>query len=139
MNRIFISHPLAKTKVPCFCFQSVINFNKMRIIALYIMSKNGISEENLNKLVTHAQLEPSDKQALLNLANLGLNVVVEVSQIVASFGWRRFRTIFSRTNTLERFRPSMYYGWSHIRYIFVRVLNILIKIYEVQHAASVLT
>lgn len=50
----------------------------MRIIALYIMSKNGISEENLNKLVTHAQLEPSDKQTLLNLANLGLNVVVDV-------------------------------------------------------------
>ena len=58
--------------------QAVINFNKMRIIALYIMSKNGISEENLNKLVTHAQLEPSDKQTLLNLANLGLNVVVDV-------------------------------------------------------------
>lgn len=55
------------------------NYNKMRIIALYIMSKNGISEENLNKLVTHAQLEPADKQTLLNLANLGFNVVVDVS------------------------------------------------------------
>lgn len=43
------------------------------------MSKNGISEENLNKLVTHAQLEPTDKQTLMNLANLGLNVVVDVS------------------------------------------------------------
>ena len=54
------------------------NYNKMRIIALYIMSKNGISEENLNKLVTHAQLDPADKQTLLNLNNLGLNVVVDV-------------------------------------------------------------
>ena len=62
-------------------FQAVKNYDKMRIIALYIMSKNGISEENLNKLVTHAQLEPSDKQALLNLANLGLNVVMDVSFI----------------------------------------------------------
>lgn len=58
--------------------QAVSNYNKMRIIALYIMSKNGISEENLNKLVTHAQLDPADKQTLLNLANLGLNVVVDV-------------------------------------------------------------
>ncbi|XP_075987683.1 syntaxin-binding protein Rop isoform X1 [Anticarsia gemmatalis] len=57
--------------------QTVVSFNKMRIIALYIMSKNGISEENLNKLVTHAQLEPSDKQTLLNLANLGLNVIID--------------------------------------------------------------
>lgn len=60
-------------------FQAVESNNKMRIIALYIMSKNGISEENLNKLVSHAQLEASDKQTLLNLANLGLNVVVDVS------------------------------------------------------------
>ncbi|XP_075987699.1 syntaxin-binding protein Rop isoform X3 [Anticarsia gemmatalis] len=63
--------------VPVLLDTTVVSFNKMRIIALYIMSKNGISEENLNKLVTHAQLEPSDKQTLLNLANLGLNVIID--------------------------------------------------------------
>ncbi|KOB72786.1 Uncharacterized protein OBRU01_11908 [Operophtera brumata] len=61
----------------CKVEQNVVNFNKMRIIALYIMSKNGISEENLNKLVQHAQLEPSDKQTLLNISNLGLNVCID--------------------------------------------------------------
>lgn len=73
--------PEYQLKLFSFRFQNVVNFNKMRIIALYIMSKNGISEENLNKLVTHAQLEPSDKQTLLNLSNLGLNVCIDVSNI----------------------------------------------------------
>lgn len=51
----------------------------MRIIALYVMSKNGISEENLNKLVTHAEILPQEKQTVANLAHLGINVVVDVS------------------------------------------------------------
>lgn len=50
----------------------------MRIIALYVMSKNGISEENLNKLVTHAEILPQEKQTVVNLAHLGINVVVDV-------------------------------------------------------------
>lgn len=50
----------------------------MRIIALYVMSKNGISEENLNKLVTHAEILPQEKQTVINLCHLGINVVVDV-------------------------------------------------------------
>ncbi|KAL0850415.1 hypothetical protein ABMA28_012227 [Loxostege sticticalis] len=90
--------------VPVLLDQSVINFNKMRIIALYIMSKNGISEENLNKLVTHAQLEPSDKQALLNLANLGLNVVVEGNR-KKQYQVPRKERITEQTYQMSRWTP----------------------------------
>ncbi|CAG5041898.1 unnamed protein product [Parnassius apollo] len=90
--------------VPVLLDQTVTNYNKMRIIALYIMSKNGISEENLNKLVTHAQLEPSDKQALLNLANLGLNVVIDGNR-KKQYQVPRKERITEQTYQMSRWTP----------------------------------
>lgn len=55
-------------------------YDKMRIIALYAMTKNGITEENLSKLATHAQIK--DKQTIANLQLLGVNVLNEVIKLV---------------------------------------------------------
>lgn len=63
--------------VPVMLDQAVSVSDKMRVIGLYILSKNGISDETLAKLVQHAQLSPQDKQTIMNMANLGLNVVVD--------------------------------------------------------------
>lgn len=43
------------------------------------MIKNGISEENLTKLFTHAQLTPKDQDMVRNLSFLGINVIADVS------------------------------------------------------------
>lgn len=50
------------------------DFEKLRIIMLYIISKNGIPEDSLTKLLSHANLEPDLKQIVINLSFLGPNV-----------------------------------------------------------------
>lgn len=59
--------------------QNVSNYDKVRIIALYVMIKNGIPEENLIKLFTHAQIGPKEQDMIRNLNCLGVNVVNDVS------------------------------------------------------------
>lgn len=43
------------------------------------MTKNGISDENLNKLFTHAQINLRDQDMVRNLSYLGINVLTDVS------------------------------------------------------------
>lgn len=59
--------------------QSISNYDKIRIIALYCMIKNGISEENLRKLFTHAQIGEKEQDMVRNLSFLGANTIADVS------------------------------------------------------------
>lgn len=72
-----------KNITPILLDQTVHHLDKLRIIALYVISKNGISDENLNRLVNHAQVSPDDKQTIVNMANLSINIVVDVSTFIS--------------------------------------------------------
>ncbi|ETN62750.1 syntaxin binding protein-1,2,3 [Anopheles darlingi] len=62
---------------PILLDQSVSNYDKVRIMALYVMIKNGISEENLTKLLKHSQIDQKEREMIHNLTHLGINVLTD--------------------------------------------------------------
>jgi syntaxin-binding protein 1 len=52
------------------------DYEKLRVIILYVISKNGVPEDSLTKLLTHANIDATLKQIVLNMSLLGPNVVV---------------------------------------------------------------
>lgn len=48
---------------------------KLRVIVLYILCKNGINEENLDKLLSHAMIPPEKREVILKLQLLNLQII----------------------------------------------------------------
>lgn len=66
-----------KLMVPLIIDPAVKLEDRLRLILLYIISKNGITDENLNKLLQHANISMSEKEAITNAGLLGLNITID--------------------------------------------------------------
>lgn len=72
------------------------------------MIKNGISDENLNKLFTHAQINLRDQDMVRNLAYLGANVVTDNASPTSHS--RNCRSLIRSNNNSNGFPSSLPQG-----------------------------
>uniref|UniRef100_A0A8C4H195 Syntaxin binding protein 2 n=1 Tax=Dicentrarchus labrax TaxID=13489 RepID=A0A8C4H195_DICLA len=95
-----------KSIVPVLLNNEIEAYDKIRIILLYIFhKKTGIGEENLAKLIQHANIQ-ADSNIITNLQNLGCNIIAGVNFLIGclqSQCYRRERT--ESTYQLSRWTP----------------------------------
>ena len=74
-----------KIIVPLLLDSEVKVEDKLRLIMLFLLNKNGITEDNLQKLIGHAMIPETNKQSILNLQNLGLQILADPNRVSYSF------------------------------------------------------
>ncbi|XP_065191970.1 syntaxin-binding protein 1-like [Sycon ciliatum] len=63
--------------VPVLLDEKISKLDKIRILLLFIIIKNGISDENLEKLMRHAGIPSAEAATILNMQHLGVKIIEE--------------------------------------------------------------
>jgi len=69
-----------KLMTPLVIDPAVEQQDKIRLILLHTLTRNGISDENLTKVIQHANIPMSDKSTIVNMGYLGLNIVTDLGK-----------------------------------------------------------
>ncbi|KAM9392583.1 syntaxin-binding protein 2 [Pholidichthys leucotaenia] len=94
-----------KCIVPVLLNTEIEAYDKIRIILLYIFhKKKGIGEENLTKLIQHANIQDNN-EIITNLQNLGCNIIAGGRNSGKTLPDRKVRT--ETTYQLSRWTPTI--------------------------------
>lgn len=69
-----------KNIVPLLLDNEIKIEDKLRLIMLFLLHKNGITEDNLQKLLHHAMIPEDKKQIILNLQSMGMQILQDPSK-----------------------------------------------------------
>lgn len=88
-----------KLMVPVLIDPGVRNEDRLRLIMLYILTRQGVTNEVLEKQLQHANIPLAEKPTITNLSFLGLNVTTDQ-------GRKRVWTPNRKTRSEERYQTS---------------------------------
>uniref|UniRef100_A0A669DVH3 Syntaxin binding protein 2 n=1 Tax=Oreochromis niloticus TaxID=8128 RepID=A0A669DVH3_ORENI len=96
-----------KSIVPVLLDSDIDAFDKIRIILLFIFhKKKGIGEENLAKLIQHANIQ-ADSNIIYNLQNLGCNIINFIKLKRKKSEYLTYMIFQESTYQLSRWTPTV--------------------------------
>lgn len=95
-----------KLVTPLLIDPAVEQSDKMRLILLLTLNRNGLPDDNLTKVIQHANIPMAEKATLVNMGHLGLNIVTDIGK-KRVYQPNRKERVSEQTYQMSRWTPIL--------------------------------